>query len=133
MTCKYTSKDIGRYLLDQMTPEEETEFQFHLSECGKCPAELQAIRNLAETLKNEETGMTQPAGKKTLPLKRNIHLHRYLIAASVILLCGLGIAFYGQPDKPVTKKALTPDIYLYQDSVSYSGDSIPPTTKKDTL
>ena len=34
--CKYTTQDIGRYLLNKMSSEEETDFQFHLSQCEIC-------------------------------------------------------------------------------------------------
>lgn len=133
MTCKYTSKDIGRYLFNKMTPDEETEFQFHLGQCSKCQSELQAIRNLAEGLEDEEAEANQLTGEKTIPSKRRIHLYKYLVAASVILLCCVGIAFYYSSDSPTTQKALVPDTYLYQDSVSNVQDTLPQTSIKDSL
>lgn len=133
MTCKYTTKDIGYYLLNKMTPEEETEFQFHLSQCEKCRTGLQAIRDLAEGLKEDNDEQPVLSGEKLLPRKKYIYLRRSLSAACVVLLCGLGIVFYNQPDKPVTKKALIPESYLHQDSISHPRDSIIPTTKRDSL
>lgn len=131
MTCKYTPKDIGRYLFNQMTLEEETEFQFHLSQCNKCRSELQAIRDLADGLKEDNDTCEQISGK-IQPPKSRLHLRPFYIAAVIILLCCLGIVFYFRSGDSQTKQGFKPDTYLYQDSVFQSIDSTA-TIKKDTV
>lgn len=133
MTCKYTSRDIGRYLFNKMTLDEETEFQFHLSQCSQCQSELQAIRDLTEGLKDEEVEVKELQEKSYLPSRKRIFLYRSLVAASILLLCCLGIAFFYNPNNTPTQKALIPDTYLYQDSVSNRQDTLPQSTMKDTL
>lgn len=128
MTCKYTPKDIGRYLFNQMTLEEETEFQFHLSKCNKCRSELQAIRDLADGLKVVD----DTSGEMAQPPKRRLYRRPFYIAAVIILLCCLGIVFYFRSGDSQTKQGFNPDTYLYQDSVFHSNDSTA-TIKKDTV
>lgn len=132
MTCKYTTKDIGRYLFNQMTQEEETEFQFHLSQCNKCRTELQAIRDLAEGLKEDDDIYEQASGELAIPTKGKLHRRPFYIAAVIILLCCLGIVFYFRSGDSQTKQGFKPDTYLYQDSVFQSIDSTA-TIKKDTV
>ncbi len=130
MTCKYTPNDIGRYLFNKMTQEEEAAFQFHLSQCEKCRTDLQAIRNLTEGLKEDDT--TDEVYSSPLTTK-NKSLRNYFIAASILLLCCLGIIFYYFSSRhPETRQGLSPDTYLYQDSINHANDTLPPLKKKDS-
>ncbi|MFR3328785.1 MAG: anti-sigma factor family protein [Odoribacter splanchnicus] len=130
MTCKYTPNDIGRYLFDKMTQEEETAFQFHLSQCEKCRTDLQAIRDLTEGLK--EDGIPEEASVSPLT-SRNKSFRNYFIAASILLLCCLGIVFYYSSGRhPETRPGLSPDTYLYQDSTGHTNDTLRPVKKKDS-
>ena len=48
--CTYTTAQVGRYLMNKMSPEEETLFQEHLISCPACHRKLQEMRNLASAL-----------------------------------------------------------------------------------
>ena len=48
--CTYTTAQVGRYLMNKMSPEEETLFQEHLISCPACCRKLQEMRNLAAAL-----------------------------------------------------------------------------------
>lgn len=131
MTCKYTPNDIGRYLFNRMTQEEEAEFQFHLSQCEKCRTDLQAIRNLTEGLKEDDSDNDEIHSCPLPP--RHKPLRNYFIAASILLLCCPGIAFYYSSGRhPETRPGLSPDTYLYQDSTDHANDTLPPLKQKNS-
>lgn len=130
MICKYTPNDIGRYLFNKMNQEEEAEFQLHLSQCEKCRTDLQAIRNLAEGLKADDTPDEIYDSPSTT---KNKSLRNYFIAASILLLCCLGMAlYYFSIRQPDTRQGLSPDTYLYQDSIDHAKDTLLPIKKKDS-
>lgn len=54
MNCKYTSKNISDYLLNKMNEEQETDFQWHLSQCPQCQKAIQQRRNLANDFEEKQ-------------------------------------------------------------------------------
>ena len=68
--CTYTTAQVGRYLMNKMSPEEETLFQEHLISCPACCRKLQEMRNLAAALSANRPQET--------PLRENTRLHRSL-------------------------------------------------------
>jgi hypothetical protein len=83
---------VERYLLNRMSPEEETLFQEHLRTCRACNAYLSAARSLAGLVSEEPlqqlTAPRKPASAFTVPL-----LLRWVSVAACLLLVG-GLTFY---------------------------------------
>ena len=44
--CTYTTAQIGQYMMNKMSPEEETLLQEHLYLCPECSRKLQEMRRL---------------------------------------------------------------------------------------
>ena len=55
--CTYTTAQIGQYMMNKMSPEEETLLQEHLYLCPECSRKLQEMRRLAETLADRQVKM----------------------------------------------------------------------------
>ena len=75
--CTYTTAQVGRYLMNKMSPEEETLFQEHLISCPACCRKLQEMRNLAAAL-SANPPFTREERMQETPLRENTRLHRSL-------------------------------------------------------
>jgi len=95
--CSRTS--VERYLLNKMTPDEETLFQNHLDSCNDCTDYLNIIRNVAGIGKDElpyiEVKATKTPEFEVLTPKKNfsaaLHLsvtmRLIMLAACLIPVC----------------------------------------------
>lgn len=56
--CGYTTEDVGKYLLNRMTLDEESKFQEHILLCDICRKKLDDIHSLCKAFKEEENEHT---------------------------------------------------------------------------
>lgn len=109
--CSRTS--VERYLLNKMTPDEETLFQNHLDTCNDCRDYLDIIRNVAGICKDEMPDMAVnipkiPKSKVITPIKKlsaAIHLpvsmRWVMLAACLIPVCVIIFnRFFREPGIP---------------------------------
>ena len=85
---------VERYLLNKMTPGEETAFQEHLRTCSACKAYLDTIRNVALFVSDEPLPTLYPTPHTLHPvysIKKIFHSPFFSIAACLLLVCGTGI------------------------------------------
>lgn len=52
--CQYKTEDVGRYLLNQMTLDEETQFQEHILSCSICSTKVKDIQSLCKAFKEDD-------------------------------------------------------------------------------
>ena len=81
-----SKKQVERYLLNQMTLEEETLFQNHLMRCEFCTTYLSEIRMIASIVGNEELTFCFPQKKRKM---MRIWMRGWVVAACLILLVGI--------------------------------------------
>lgn len=127
--CKYTSKDIGLYLLNKMSPEEEADFQFHLNDCETCRVKLEEMRRLAEGFREEEGAS---AGMVSLVPKKNKTVFLLKIVSTIAALVLIGyfitVSTGRIPDAGSVQQGLSPGVYHHGDSIRNERDSIPGDT-----
>lgn len=119
--CKYTTAQIGQYMMNKMSPEEETLLQEHLYSCPECQRKLQEMRKLANALTNESLRI--PAK----PKRRQRHFVKILV--SILLLCSGSYCIYlwksSLPDTPIIH-TVSPPVYHHADSLQQR-DTINPS------
>ena len=88
-------KQAEAYLLNRLSPEEETLFQMHLATCESCRGYVQKVRTLATVLKadeEDEESVKEEKEKKG----RKIPFGRYWlsVAACVLILVGISTLWH---------------------------------------
>lgn len=98
--CTYTTAQVGRYMMNKMSPEEETLFQEHLISCPACHRKLQEMRNLAAALS---------ANRPHSPAKRE-HKKRHFvkILVSIVLFFSGSYGIYWWQSHSRKKKSFHP-------------------------
>ena len=111
-TDRCNREQVGRYLLNRMTAEEETRFQQHLAGCKSCRQYMGQIRSLASLLKEEELG-----GLSLCRNERTNNIKRYWIsiAASLLLLVGLSVFWFVRR----TSGEVYPTSVMYKNRATY--------------
>lgn len=131
MNCETAKQQLGAYLDDELPIEAYRETEAHLSECPGCSAELASIRELANKL--VPTGHTRvPEGlwsaiekrldssAQKLPkgAGRSVWFRRYALAASLLVLIGLGSwAILSFGDGATVAKASAVDFSMLLDAL----------------
>ena len=82
-----------RYLLNKMSPDEETLFQIHLEECEDCRSYVNTVRRLSCLIADEELGYTDMfAEKKEAKVQKKLRFRSIIsIAACIVLITGISI------------------------------------------
>lgn len=107
--CIHTKNDtIKKYLLGQLSEQEELEFQVHASECDACYRRLQAMKNLENSFDTDNTDVVKP-------VKRIVMKRLFAVAAVVLLLLGVGGYFFINRD---FKEANDIPLMVHKDSVN---------------
>lgn len=88
---KYTT---FRYISNQLTPEQETLVQEHISECAKCREEIRKYRALTSGINAE-----QPQSPSVIKLIYKSTLFR--VAASLIIVAGVTFAIMNSRPEPL--------------------------------
>jgi hypothetical protein len=88
---KYTT---FRYISNQLTPEQETLVQEHVSECDKCREEIRKYRALTSGINAE-----QPQSPSVIKLIYKSTLFR--VAASLIIVAGITFAIMNSRPEPL--------------------------------
>jgi len=93
---KYCSQaQAGKYLLNKMTPDEETLFQSHLEACKTCQAYVNTVRRLSCLISDEEPAYLQTAAATKQQNAQKIRLWSIAsIAASVLVILGISYAVF---------------------------------------
>ena len=100
--CTYTTAQIGQYMMNKMSPEEETLLQEHLYLCPECSRKLQEMRRLAETLADRQVKMVD---KKKLRQRNFVK-----ILVSIILFFSGSYGIYWWQSHSMEENTLkTPD------------------------
>lgn len=81
-----SKKRVERYLLNQMTLDEETCFQKHLMQCELCRAYVSEIRMIASIVGNEDLTFCAPQNKRKMI---QIWKRGFSVVACLILLVGI--------------------------------------------
>ena len=104
--CTYTTAQIGQYMMNKMSPEEETLLQEHLYLCPECSRKLQEMRRLAETLADRQVKMVD---KKKLRQRNFVK-----ILVSIILFFSGSYGIYWWQSHSMEEKIIppaSPDIF----------------------
>lgn len=112
--CKYTTQNIGRYLLNKMSPEEETDFQFHLYHCEACRLRLAEMRRLADNLK--DISASYPISRKKGKIK-SLYLYKAGAAIAALFLIGYFISFSFRKESTPIYQGLQPYQFQQTDTV----------------
>ena len=93
---EYCSKaQAERYLLNKMSPDEETLFQMHLESCRDCRKYVDSIRNLSYLLSDETPVFMGTFSKKNPETKKRIRLWSYVsIAACILMIIGVSHSIF---------------------------------------
>lgn len=110
--CTYTTAQIGQYMMNKMSPEEETLLQEHLYSCPECSRKLQEMRRLADTLADRQVNM---GDKKKF---RQRHFVKILVSIILFFSGGYGIYLWCSysPEEKIIPPA-SPDIFHHTDSL----------------
>ena len=110
--CTYTTAQVGRYLMNKMSPEEETLFQEHLISCPACCRKLQEMRNLAAALSaNRPHSLAKRECKKR---------HFVKILVSIVLFFSGSYGIYWWQSHSMEEKIIppaSPDIFHHTDTL----------------
>ena len=110
--CTYTTAQVGRYMMNKMSPEEETLFQEHLISCPTCRRKLQEMRNLAAALSaNHPNSLAKREYKKR---------HFVKILVSILLFFSGGYGIYLWYSYSLEEKIIppaSPNIFHHTDSL----------------
>jgi hypothetical protein len=123
-TCPffYSRRDAERYLLNQMTDEEETLFQQHLDTCATCRSALKQIRDLSQLFRRGEAdrlvARTRPLNR--LPVR---YLFRAAAASVLLVVVGLSVVFFSQQGRDNDEAHDLQIEHQHRDAVGYA-DSI---------
>jgi len=111
--CKYTTAQIGQYMMNKMSPEEETLFQEHLYSCSECQQKLQEMRKLAKALTNES--LKQPHPQK----HRYTHFVKVIVSFLLLFSGGYGIYLWQNhsSETPIVRPT-SPATFHHVDSIS---------------
>ena len=110
--CTYTTAQVGRYMMNKMSPEEETLFQEHLISCPTCRRKLQEMRNLAAALSaNHPNSLANREYKKR-------HFVKILVSILLFFSGSYGIYLWRShsPEEEILPP-VSPDIFHYTDSL----------------
>ena len=110
--CTYTTAQIGQYMMNKMSPEEETLLQEHLYLCPECSRKLQEMRRLAETLADRQVKMVD---KKKLRQRNFVK-----ILVSIILFFSGSYGIYCWQSHSMEEKIIppaSPDIFHHTDTL----------------
>ena len=110
--CTYTTAQIGQYMMNKMSPEEETLLQEHLYLCPECSRKLQEMRRLAETLADRQVKMVD---KKKLRQRNFVK-----ILVSIILFFSGSYGIYWLQSHSMEEKIIppaSPDIFHHTDTL----------------
>lgn len=110
--CTYTTAQVGRYMMNKMSPEEETLFQEHLISCPTCRRKLQEMRNLAAALSaNHPNSLAKREYKKR-------HFVKILVSILLFFSGRYGIYLWRShsPEEEILPP-VSPDIFHYTDSL----------------
>ncbi|WP_270542534.1 anti-sigma factor family protein [Butyricimonas paravirosa] len=110
--CTYTTAQIGQYMMNKMSPEEETLLQEHLYLCPECSRKLQEMRRLAETLADRQVKMVD---KKKLRQRNFVK-----ILVSIILFFSGSYGIYWWQSHSMKEKIIpptSPDIFHHTDTL----------------
>ena len=110
--CTYTTAQIGQYMMNKMSPEEETLLQEHLYLCPECSRKLQEMRRLAETLADRQVKMVD---KKKLRQRNFVK-----ILVSIILFFSGSYGIYWWQSLSMEEKIIppaSPDIFHHTDTL----------------
>ena len=110
--CTYTTAQIGQYMMNKMSPEEETLLQEHLYLCPECSRKLQEMRRLAETLADRQVKMVD---KKKLRQRNFVK-----ILVSIILFFSVSYGIYWWQSHSMEEKIIppaSPDIFHHTDTL----------------
>ena len=110
--CTYTTAQIGQYMMNKMSPEEETLLQEHLYLCPECSRKLQEMRRLAETLADRQAKMVD---KKKLRQRNFVK-----ILVSIILFFSGSYGIYWWQSHSMEEKIIppaSPDIFHHTDTL----------------
>ena len=110
--CTYTTAQIGQYMMNKMSPEEETLLQEHLYLCPECSRKLQEMRRLAETLADRQVKMVD---KKKLRQRNFV-----TILVSIILFFSGSLGIYWLQSHSMEEKIIpppSPDIFHHTDTL----------------
>ena len=110
--CTYTTAQIGQYMMNKMSPEEETLLQEHLYLCPECSRKLQEMRRLAETLADRQVKMVD---KKKL---RQRNFVKILVSIILFFSGSYGIYWwqFHSTEEEVFPPA-SPDIFHHADTL----------------
>ena len=110
-----------------MSPEEETDFQFHLYHCENCHAKLEEMRRLADSLKDIPT--TIHINRKKGKIK---FLYFYKVGAAIaaLFLISYFISFSFRKESTPIYQGLQPHPFhqidtVRTDTASFTRDSLP--------
>ncbi|WP_293666675.1 anti-sigma factor [uncultured Parabacteroides sp.] len=108
-------KQVERYLLNQMTEEEETLFQEHLIHCEACRSYMTEIRRLASIVGGEDLYYikTPSVTNGTVRIR---HL-KYWLSVGACLLLLIGISIF-RHERQQTEKGLYPTSIEYRNRAS---------------
>ncbi|MDR0845297.1 MAG: DUF3379 domain-containing protein [Tannerella sp.] len=115
----HSRSEAERYLLNRMSPDEETAFQTHLEACETCRACLKELRNLSIILIEKE---------ETTAVRRQ--LSPWMAAAACILLVVGFSFFWGNYNTRTGQSGEPHDVFINQqqratiDSVQPAVDSL---------
>lgn len=119
--CKYTTQDIGRYLLNKMSSEEETDFQFHLSQCEICRTKLTEMRCLAKSL----TEISAPVRIKRKKGKiKALYLYKVGAAIAALFLIGYFLFFTFRKENNTIYQGLQPNQFHQADTIKRDSTSV---------
>ena len=119
--CKYTTQDIGRYLLNKMSSEEETDFQFHLSQCEICCTKLTEMRCLAKSL----TEISAPVRIKRKKGKiKALYLYKVGAAIAALFLIGYFLFFTFRKENNTIYQGLQPNQFHQADTIKTDSTSV---------
>lgn len=119
--CKYTTQDIGRYLLNKMNSEEETGFQFHLSQCEICRTKLTEMRCLAKSL----TEISSPLRIKRKKGKiKALYPYKAGAAVAALFLIGYFLFFTFRKENNTIYPGLQPNQFHQTDTIKTDSASV---------
>lgn len=106
MTDHPVDDTLAAFALDALEPDEAAFVARHLAHCGRCRAEVDALREATAALAESVPDAIPPAGMRERVLARALAGHRparapaswarLALAASALLVLGLGYLFQGE-------------------------------------
>lgn len=106
-----SKQQVERYLLNQLSEEEETLFQQHLTHCEMCRSYITEIRALASIVGEKEFYQHKESGRSLSVWMRRYLKYGVSVAACLVILIGLSVYRHL---KPSDKDILYPTNIEYQ-------------------